>query len=45
MSYKAVIAGASGLIGSNLLNILLNAPEYSEVTILVRKEIALQHKK
>ncbi|TSD64742.1 NAD-dependent epimerase/dehydratase family protein [Inquilinus sp. KBS0705] len=45
MAYKAVIAGASGLIGSNLLNILLNAPEYDEVLVLVRKEIAIQHKK
>jgi len=45
MAYKAVIAGASGLIGSNLLKILLNQPEYSEVLILVRKAMPLQHKK
>jgi uncharacterized protein YbjT (DUF2867 family) len=45
MSYKAVVAGASGLIGSSLLDILLNAPEYDEVLILVRKELPLSHKK
>lgn len=45
MAYKAVIAGASGLIGSNLLNILLEAPEYSEVLALVRRELPIQHKK
>jgi uncharacterized protein YbjT (DUF2867 family) len=45
MAYKAIIAGASGLIGSNLLNILLQQPEYNEVLILVRKEIPIRHKK
>ena len=45
MAFKAVIAGASGLIGSNLLNILLNAAEYNEVLVIVRKELSLQHKK
>ncbi|GGH10049.1 NAD(P)H-binding protein [Mucilaginibacter phyllosphaerae] len=45
MAYKAVIAGASGLIGSNLLNILLNAREYTEVLAVVRKELPLQHPK
>lgn len=45
MAYKAIIAGASGLIGSNLLKILLNKPEYDEVLVLVRKELPVQHKK
>jgi uncharacterized protein YbjT (DUF2867 family) len=45
MSNKAVIAGASGLIGSKLLNILLQRPFYDEVLILVRKELPLNHKK
>lgn len=45
MSKKAIIAGASGLIGSNLLNILLLAHDYNEVLALVRKELPLQHKK
>ena len=45
MSNKAVIAGASGLIGSKLLNILLHEPYYDEVLILVRKELPVSHKK
>jgi uncharacterized protein YbjT (DUF2867 family) len=45
MAKKAIIAGASGLIGGLLLDILLQQPEYDEVMILVRKELALQHKK
>jgi len=45
MANKAVIAGSSGLIGSNLLDILLQKPEYDEVLILVRKELPVHHKK
>jgi len=45
MAYKAIIAGASGLIGSNLLNILLQQQEYDEVLILVRKELPIHHQK
>ena len=45
MAYKAIIAGASGLIGSNLVQILLEAPQYTEVLVLVRKELPIQHKK
>jgi uncharacterized protein YbjT (DUF2867 family) len=45
MSKKAIIAGASGLIGSKLLNILLQQPNYDEVLILVRKELPVKHKK
>jgi uncharacterized protein YbjT (DUF2867 family) len=45
MSNKAVIAGASGLIGSKLLNILLQEAYYHEVLILVRKELPVSHKK
>jgi len=45
MAYKAIIAGASGLIGSELLTILLNQPEYAEVVILVRKSTGIQHAK
>lgn len=45
MSKKAVIAGASGLIGSKLMEILLEMPNYSEVLILVRKELPLEHPK
>jgi len=43
MAKKAIIAGASGLIGSLLLDIILQRTEYDEVLILVRKELPLQH--
>src|ERR1700693_2970474 len=45
MASKAIIAGASGLIGSNLLQIFLNEPGYDEVLILVRKESPIEHTK
>jgi len=45
VAYKAIIIGATGLIGSTLLDILLKEPEYTEVFVLVRKEIAIKHKK
>lgn len=45
MSYKAIIAGASGLVGSALLQTLLDEPAYSEVLVLVRKELPVIHKK
>jgi uncharacterized protein YbjT (DUF2867 family) len=45
MAHKAIIAGASGLIGSNLLNILLEHHQYEEVLALVRKELPFHHKK
>ncbi|MGI4022676.1 MAG: NAD(P)H-binding protein [Janthinobacterium lividum] len=45
MQYKAVIAGASGLIGNLLLNHLLNHPDYHEVLVLVRRKLNLEHQK
>ncbi len=45
MMKKAIIAGASGLIGSHLLQIILDGNGYDEVLILVRKELSVQHKK
>lgn len=45
MAKKAIIAGASGLIGSELLSLLLSDPVYSEVVALVRKELPVQNKK
>lgn len=45
MAYKAIIAGASGLIGSSLLTILLNEPACAEVTVLVRKKTGTNHPK
>jgi uncharacterized protein YbjT (DUF2867 family) len=45
MANKAVIAGASGLIGSELLALLLHENYYNEVLVLVRHELPVQHKK
>jgi uncharacterized protein YbjT (DUF2867 family) len=45
MANKAVIAGASGLVGSELLKLLLQESYYNEVLVLVRKELPVQHKK
>lgn len=39
----ALIYGASGLIGSYLLEILLNSSEFDKVTVVVRKELSIQH--
>ena len=41
----ALIAGANGLVGSHLLQILLAAPEYDKVCILVRKPLGIAHAK
>jgi len=45
VAYKAIIAGASGLIGGILLDILLQQPDYDEVLVLVRKELPIRHPK
>jgi len=42
---KAIIAGATGLIGSELLKILLESPDYQEVISISRRELPVQHKK
>ena len=42
---KALIFGASGLIGSHLLEALLASPDYDVVTVVVRKKLPLQHAK
>jgi uncharacterized protein YbjT (DUF2867 family) len=42
---KALIVGASGLIGGYCLETLLNDPNYSEVIALVRKPILKTHRK
>ena len=41
----AVVAGASGLVGSALVRMLLELPHYSGVHLLVRKEMSLTHPK
>lgn len=45
MAYKAIITGASGLIGSNLLDLLLQSNCYGEVLALSRRELPVKHKK
>jgi uncharacterized protein YbjT (DUF2867 family) len=42
---KAVLFGASGFIGSFLLEELLNDSEYEQVTIVVRKSLNINHTK
>ena len=42
---KAVIFGASGLVGSYLLKELLNSPDYERVTIVVRRALEIRHPK
>ena len=38
MTKKAIVVGASGLIGSKLVNILINSYGYDEVLVLARKK-------
>lgn len=42
---KSILFGASGFIGSYLLDELLNDPQYDQVTIVVRKDLNKQHPK
>ncbi len=42
---KAIIFGASGFVGSQLLHELLNSSMYKEVTIVVRKPLDIHHPK
>ncbi len=41
----ALLAGASGLVGNELLHILLNNSHYQQVTVLVRQPLELTHDK
>ncbi|MBT2637672.1 MULTISPECIES: oxidoreductase [unclassified Bacillus (in: firmicutes)] len=41
----ALIAGATGLIGKELLQFLLNANEYDKVVAIVRRPIGIEHPK
>ncbi len=45
MSKKAILLGATGLIGSNLLSKLLASDYYSEILVISRKEIKIKHPK
>ncbi|MGI6092695.1 MAG: NAD(P)H-binding protein [Veillonellaceae bacterium] len=42
---SALLLGASGLVGGELLKLLLDGDEYQRVTILVRRPLAIQHPK
>lgn len=42
---KAILFGASGFVGSNLLDELLNNSDYEKVTIVVRKNLNIIHPK
>ena len=42
---KVIILGASGLIGSELLTILLHSDTYAEVTAFLRSPLTVQHPK
>ena len=42
---SAILFGASGLVGSNLLAQLLEHPAYDKITIIVRKALPIQHPK
>ncbi|OEJ99636.1 NAD(P)H-binding protein [Roseivirga misakiensis] len=42
-SKTAIIAGASGLIGKSLTQMLLNSDDYGQVIALVRKPLGIQH--
>ena len=42
---KALILGASGFVGSELLNQLLNNSVYSEITVVVRKSLNINNQK
>jgi len=45
MGKKAIIAGASGAIGNSLLKQLLTNEVYTEILVLVRKDLGIQHPK
>ncbi len=45
MPKKATLFGASGFVGSHLLNELLNSPDYEQVTVVVRRDLGVNHPK
>lgn len=45
MAKSALLLGATGLIGSNLLRILLESPRYTNVTVITRKSLAINNPK
>ncbi len=45
MENKAIILGASGLVGSQLLDLLIASPHYNEIIVLVRKPLHINNPK
>lgn len=45
MTRKALIVGASGLVGGQLLDLLLHSADYSAVTALLRHPLEIRHPK
>ena len=45
MSRVALVAGATGLVGSHLVEILLKSPEYTKVISFVRRDSGMIHEK
>ncbi|RYY06787.1 MAG: NAD-dependent epimerase/dehydratase family protein [Sphingobacteriaceae bacterium] len=45
MPHKVIVAGATGLVGSLLLELLLHHPDISEVLVLSRKQLPIQNQK
>lgn len=43
MTRRAVIAGATGLVGGELVKLLLHRQDYSKLTVLVRRRLELEH--
>lgn len=42
---KALVIGATGATGKELVQVLLNSPDYSEVAIFVRRPLGITHPK
>jgi uncharacterized protein YbjT (DUF2867 family) len=45
MAYTVILVGASGLIGSNLLSMLIESDEISRILLLVRKSLKITNHK
>jgi uncharacterized protein YbjT (DUF2867 family) len=42
---KAILIGATGLVGGHLLNLLLDDPDYEKVTVFTRRSTGKKHSK
>jgi len=43
MSRTAVVAGATGLVGSELVKLLLDSPDYDRIVVLARRSVDPEH--